>query len=548
IAQLGRELRAGSDGGLPHSVTVPTACPEELRSLAVDVNLLVSSVNSELHARRRAAAALNRSEETYRRLFERHPAAMFVYEPETLRFVAVNEGAVTTYGYTREEFLELTIEDLRPPEDRARLREAVGDGIWRHLRKDGTAMDVAISSDEIEFGGKPARLVLAQDVTEKNQLQQQLQQVYKMEAVGQLAGGIAHDFNNLLTVISGYSVLAVDSLASEDAPAQAHIAEVQRAAARAAELTHQLLAYSRQQVLERTSLDLNSVVRDAESLLRRIIREDIGIVTELAEDLGRVLADEGQLAQVLMNLAVNAREAMSPGGRLTIRTRNVFLDEAAGAELWGAPAGEYVVLEVADTGTGMNEETLDHLFEPFFTTKAVGGGTGLGLSTVFGIVKQSEGYIKAESTIDAGTTFTIYLPRNETATQRRPTLAASTHGGNETILVVEDEPLVRNLIEKILGVRGYVVLSAGGAEEALRLSREHEIDAVVTDVVMPSVSGPELVEQLRLDRPGLRALLMSGYTSDAVLEQGVNDDDVAFIQKPFSADLLAARLRLLLDS
>jgi PAS domain S-box-containing protein len=557
IAQLGNELRTGGETGQPVEVSLPKACAEEVRTLADDVNVLVTSVNAELQARRRAAAALHRSELSYRQLFERHPVAMFVYDPETLRFLAVNEHAVKNYGYTRDEFLSMSIEEIRPREDREKVLEAVGDPsrgrivgeLWRHLRKDGTLIEVSISADEIEFEGRSARLVLADDVTEKNQLQRQLQQTYKMEALGQLAGGVAHDFNNLLTVINGFSALALEELPSLDAPARVHIGEVQRAAERAADLTRQLLAYSRQQVLEKTSLDLNRVIRESEALLRRIIREDIVVTTELADELGHVLADQGQVTQVLMNLAVNARDAMRSGGRLTIRTRSVELDEGASAKLWGAPPGEYVVLEVADTGLGMDEETVERLFEPFFTTKPVGQGTGLGLSTVFGIVKQSGGYIRADSAPGDGTTFTIYLPRNETRVRekRRPS-SASTHTGSETILVVEDEPIVRALIEKILTVRGYTVLLAADPEEALELSRRNDVDAVVTDVVMPSMSGPDLVEAIRLHRPDFPALFTSGYTRDAELRRGVGKAEVAFVQKPFTAETLASRLRQLLDS
>jgi PAS domain S-box-containing protein len=556
IEQLGNELRASGLRGQPVPVSVPTACPGEVRALADDVNVLIESVNTELQARKQTASALHRSEETYRQLFELHPAAMYVFDPETLRFVAVNEAAVATYGYTRQEFLSMTISDIRPSEDRELLREAieaapggrVAAGVWRHLRQDGTLLEVAVLTNEIEFEGKPARLVLAEDVTEKNQLQRQLQHMYKMEAVGQLAGGIAHDFNNLLTVIDGFSALAVESLATADAPAAVHIQEVQRAAGRASDLTQQLLAYSRQQVLQKTPLDLNCVVRESESLLSRVIGEDVVITTDLADDLGHVLADEGQVSQVLMNLAVNARDAMPRGGRLTIRTRNAELGAAAAGDLWGAPPGEYVVLEVADNGIGMDEETKEHLFEPFFTTKPVGRGTGLGLSTVFGIVKQSGGYIKAESQVGAGTTFTIYLPRNETALAgKEPSVAAAPGVGKETILVVEDEPVVRTLIEKMLSARGYDVVAASDPDEALRLSREHEIDAVVTDVVMPSMNGRVLVEHLRREQPDLRALFTSGYTSDAVLERGISEAEVAFVQKPFTAETLAARLRQLLD-
>jgi two-component system cell cycle sensor histidine kinase/response regulator CckA len=554
IAQLGGELRASAQAECVVPVRVPTACPQEVRSLADDVNMLIASIAHGLQAREEAASALARSEQTYRQLFESHPAAMFVFDPQSLRFVAVNDAAVATYAYTREEFLSMSIDDIRAIEDRETIREAAADGdripggVWRHVRKDGTIIEAAVSSSEIEFEQRPAILVLAQDVTEQKHLQRQLQQIYKMEAVGKLAGGIAHDFNNLLIVISGFSSLAQDNLDGSAACAKDYIGEVQRAADRASDLTRQLLAYSRRQVLKKESLDLNRVVSDSEALLSRVIGEDVVVTTDLAPDLGRVLADEGQLSQVLVNLAVNARDAMPGGGRLTISTRNTVLDETAAGRLWGAPRGDYVVLEVADTGTGMDAETKEHLFEPFFTTKAAGSGTGLGLSTVFGIVKQSDGYIEADTELGVGTRFIVYLPRNETpGVAWEPAAAASALGGTETILVVEDEPTVRALIEEMLTMRGYTVLPAAGPAEALRLSRDNHVDAVVTDVVMPAMNGRDLVDELRRRKPELRALFTSGYTSDAVIERGVAEEEVAFVQKPFSADELAARLRQLLD-
>jgi two-component system cell cycle sensor histidine kinase/response regulator CckA len=548
IAQLGNELRSGVHNGRPAPVSIPKAGPKELRSLFDDVNALVSSVTRELQARKEAGSALARSEETYRQLFERHPASMFVIEPETLRVVAVNDCAVTTYGYTRDEFLSMTVDDIREPDQAAAT--LVTASMRRHRRKDGTVIEADVSPSAIEFDGAPALLVLAEDVTEKNHLQRQLKQIYKMEAVGQLAGGIAHDFNNLLTVISGFSVRALDHLARDGESAREDIVEVQRAAERASDLTRQLLAYSRQQVLEKTSLDLNCVVRESEALLRRVIGDDIVVATELADDLGRILADEGQLSQVLMNLAVNARDAMPGGGKLTIRTRNADLDAVTAAALGDAPRGEYVVLDIGDTGTGMDEETRQRLFEPFFTTKPAGYGTGLGLATVFGVVKQSDGYITAHSTLGAGTTFTIYLPRDETpvgAGEEEPLRVAAARGGDETILLVEDEPVVRALVVKMLAAYGYTVLPAAGPEEALQVSREHEVHAVVTDVVMPGMNGRVLVEELRRDRPDLRALFTSGYTSDAVLERGVREAEVAFLQKPFTSEALATKLRQLLD-
>jgi PAS domain S-box-containing protein len=381
--------------------------------------------------------------------------------------------------------------------------------------------------------------------------EEQLRQSQKMEAVGQLAGGIAHDFNNLLTAITGYSELGLRNLDSQN-PLYSKLTEIKKAGDRAASLTRQLLAFSRKQILQPKVLDLNAVIPEMEKMLRRLIGEDIVLETVLESSLGQVKADPGQIEQIVLNLSVNARDAMLGGGRLTIETSNVSLEQAYRNQQVLIRAGHYVMLSVSDNGCGMEAETQARIFEPFFTTKELGKGTGLGLSTVYGIVKQSEGAIWVYSEVGKGTTFKIYLPRvddvghtSEQTRQLRPVPR-----GSETILVVEDEDIVRALSTEILEKHGYRVLSAANGPEGLRLCREFSgrIDLLITDVVMPQMSGRELAERLALIRPETRVLYMSGFTDDAIVRHGVLDDDVFFIQKPFSPDALAFKTRSVLDS
>src|SRR5256886_1556195 len=420
----------------------------------------------------------------------------------------------------------------------------------RHRRKDGTLIDVDIESQPITFAGRPARLVLARDVTARRQLEDQLRQAQKMEAVGQLAGGIAHDFNNLLTAILGCTQLLLHATPPEDARRE-DVEEIKNAGLRAAELTRQLLAFSRRQVLAPKLLDMNSVVANMDKMLRRLIGEDVALVTELAADLGPVNADPGQLEQVLLNLAVNARDAMPQGGRLTIATANVVLTEEYAERHHRLPPGQYVLLAVSDTGVGMDEATQKHLFEPFFTTKEVGKGTGLGLATVYGIVKQSGGYIWVYSEPGHGTTVKVYLPRVPGAAEPLPVAAATPElrRGSEIVLLVEDAAPVRSLARKSLESYGYTVLEAADGPAALDLAARHPrgIDILVTDVVMPGMSRPELARRLAPLRHGMRVLYTSGYTDDAMVRQGVLRAGVAFLQKPFVPETLARKVREVLD-
>jgi two-component system, cell cycle sensor histidine kinase and response regulator CckA len=386
-----------------------------------------------------------------------------------------------------------------------------------------------------------------QDITERKKLEEQLRQAQKMEAVGRLAGGIAHDFNNLLTVVNGYSQVLMDSLAPEDSN-RPLVEEIERAGDRAAGLTRQLLAFSRRQVLEPRVLCLNEVVGDTDRMLRRLIGEDILLTTSLDANLGRCRVDPGQLEQVLMNLVVNARDAMPKGGRLAITTRNVTGPCLEAPDL---PPGNYVELGVNDTGIGMDERTKARLFEPFFTTKGPGQGTGLGLATVYGIVTQSDGHIAVQSKPGRGTSFRVYLPRVNVSLPKvgdsRPAADALPRGV-ETLLLVEDEPAVRDLDRRVLTDCGYTVLEAKDGREAVRVAKGHggRIDLLVSDVVMPHLGGRELAEELLTIRPDVKVLFVSGYTDDAIVRHGVGAE-YAFLQKPFTPAGLAKKVREVLD-
>jgi two-component system cell cycle sensor histidine kinase/response regulator CckA len=513
----------------------------------------VSVIARDIGGRVEAEEALRRSEESYRFLFEQHPSPVWVYDVETRRFLAVNEAATSAYGYSREEFLAMTIDEIRPIQDLPMLREmAVGDrgyvdaGIWRHRKKNGTLIDVHVVSNAIEFEGRAARLVLAQDVTEQRRLEDQLRQAQKMEAIGSLAGGIAHDFNNILMVIRTSAALMLRRVTDDDATR--NLARIDGAAERAAGLTHQLLAFSRQQVLRPELTNVNEVVEETLELVHRLIGEDIEVARRLHPALQPILVDRGQLGQVLLNLAVNARDAMSGGGTLTVGTANVLLDAGYSQLHPEVEPGPYVVLQVTDTGTGMDEDTQARVFDPFFTTKEE--GTGLGLATVYGIVKQSNGHVWLYSEPGLGTTFKLYFPATVAVAAPaavQPEVASP--DGTETVLLAEDDEKVREVISDALRSFGYTVLEARDGPEALELARRHEtVDLLVTDVVMPGMSGRELGERLTAERPGIRILFTSGYPADAVLRRGIAHAEVAYIEKPYVPDDLARKVREVLDA
>ncbi len=636
------------------------------------------------HRQQQALQAHERAEQKFRVLFAHSSLPMWVYDPETLEFLEVNETATEQYGYSREEFLKMKITDVRPAEDVPKLMQALQGppenwpiGPWRHRRKDGLLMDMEVRGKTIEFAGKPARLVVLQDVservsaerklvateaqfrglveqlvgityiaevgkagrwhyvspqiqsllgftpeewmadpllwsrqvhpedrdsataaeeaaaksgvleaeyrmltrdgramwmrdtarlfrdypspqlvlqglmldiTEQKQLEAQLRQSQKMEAVGTLAGGIAHDFNNLLTVIRGYSQLLGEKLA-RDSEMREEMRQIEQAADRAASLTSQLLAFSRKQMLQPQLFDLNGVVMHMDKMLRRVIGEDVELITRPAPTPAMVKADPGQIEQVVMNLAVNARDAMPRGGQLRLETAIVELNEAFVGEHEGARVGKHVMLSMRDTGVGMDANTVAHIFEPFFTTKEMGRGTGLGLSTVYGIVKQSGGYISVSSEPGKGTAFRIYLPQEEEARKAvsEPGAAAPARG-SETILVLEDDEALRKFTCRVLAASGYTVLPAWAGSEAQRICREHpgEIHLLVTDMVMPDQSGVDAARLLLSRRPALKVLYVSGYSPDRVLKE--LGSEAAFLQKPFTTAVLTSKVREVLDS
>lgn len=645
-----------------------------------------SSVARDVTSQKQAEAALRESEEHYRLLFEHNPLPMWVYDRSTLRFLAVNEAAVEEYGYSRREFLQMTIRDIRPAEDLAAFLDTISKpykglskfGVWRHRRKNGSILFAEITSHDFNFRGTEADLVLAHDVTERvrneellrqseerfskafhfsplattlstrvegryidandaflrllnydskdlvghtvaelgiwvdpearnnlmrliesqgradrlkaqfrsrsgevkqvhlsaqlidldgqpnpcllavmedvtaaERLERQFRQAQRMEAVGRLAGGIAHDFNNILGVILGYGDLLGDRFQT-DPLAEHQIEEIKKAASRAASLTRQLLAFSRQQVLRPRVINVNAVVQDVTSMLHRMIGEDVQLTVHTREGVGNVSADPTQIEQILMNLAVNGRDAMPEGGKLTIETSNAELDETYVGQHPGARTGSYVMISVSDSGWGIDPKVMPHIFEPFFTTKAVGQGTGLGLSTVYGAVKQSGGYIWVYSEPGRGTTFKIYLPRVDAPAQEEPSVekVAPALAGTETILVVEDDEVLRQMTGDILKRSGYSIIEAPDPATAVRVAKSdlQRLDLLLTDWVMPQMSGWDLAQELTRLKADLRVLYMSGYSNDLTFRSGnASISELSFLEKPFTRNSLLQAVRRLLD-
>ncbi|MBI1951731.1 MAG: PAS domain S-box protein [Acidobacteria bacterium] len=517
-------------------------------------------VQRDVTEARRSQEALRHSEERYRRLVEILPDAVFILVGG--RFVFVNGAAANLLGarcaadLVGRLVLEIIHPDYRDAVEK-RIRD-LGEGKpvtgmlpRKLLRLDGTDVDVEVAACDFEYHGKPAVLAVAHDVTARLNLESQLRQSQKMEAVGRLAGGVAHDFNNLLTVITGRCNLILRGINGNAAMRQ-ELEEVRKAGERAAALTRQLLAFSRKQALQPKVIDLNTVIEGMSKLLHRLIGEDVELVSTLAAGLRHVKADPGQIEQVVMNLAVNARDAMPGGGRLTIETSNTRLDSSRLANLPAATAGDYVMVRVSDTGKGMNDQVQSHVFEPFFTMKEKGEGTGLGLATVYGIVRQSGGHIWLESAPGKGTTFIFCLPAADEAldTEEPKESRGVLRRGTETVLVVEDEQVVRDLACDILRLSGYLVLSASSCGEARKLSAAHAgpIHLLLADVVMPHMSGPELAGCLTASRPEMKILFMSGYAREAMVHRGVLPPDSPFLQKPFAPDALSRRVREILDT
>jgi two-component system, cell cycle sensor histidine kinase and response regulator CckA len=555
MAPLRRNGRAAGN------LVVAARSPRAFDDVAVETTRLMgefvsTAINNaeELAARKALVDALRESEERFRGAFDSAAIGMALTSLEA-RFVQVNDKLAEMLGYTAEELTHLGVGDVTHPEDieydleraQALLRGEIDSyqREKRYRRKDGTTFPAQLTVALVrDWQGNPTHVVShVQDLTERKdaeELELQLRQAQKMETVGRLAGGIAHDFNNLLTAIGGYSEFLIAGI--DDPALRSNAREIKKASDRAAALTSQLLAFSRRQVRQPRVVDLNTVVEDMQMMLRRLIGEDVELVTLLDPELRTVRADPSQIEQVIVNLAVNARDAMPGGGALTIETSNVDHREL----------GRCAVLAITDTGVGMTDEERQKLFEPFFTTKGV-AGTGLGLATVDGVVAQSGGAIEVDTEPSVGTSFRIYLPRvDEPAPEPARGEAApldARAAGDETILLVEDEAIVRRLVAEILEDAGYTVLQAGDGNSALELVRRHQgaLDLLVTDVVMPGMSGRDVATAISSLRPGLEVLYMSGYTDSAIVKHGALDPETAFLQKPFSADDLTRKVRSLLD-
>jgi PAS domain S-box-containing protein len=503
------------------------------------------------------------SEKRYRTLFEESKDAIFIITPDG-KIVDANPAAVELSSYSsREEllhvdvtpFLYTTLGTLDQVEQTLLQQGFVKDFEFVIRRRDGSKLTVlgSVTAVRDENGELTAYQGIVRDITERKELEEQLYQSQKMEAIGRLAGGVAHDFNNLLTVIKGYAGLLLSLQPDESNQQSKDIEQIMQAAEQAATLTRQLLAFSRQQPLQPKIINLNQVMIYLEKMLRRLIGEDIDLTTILADDLGQVKADPGQIEQVIMNLVVNARDAMPQGGKLTVETANVELDENYTRHYVDVTPGAYVMLAVSDTGQGMNEETQSHIFEPFFTTKAAGQGTGLGLATVHGIVKQSNGHILVYSEPEQGTVFKIYLPQVQNPLElAQPDLPLTASlEGKETILLVEDNEMVRQLVRQVLDKNGYRVLVAHNGETAIQVCKMDKtpIHLLVTDVIMPGgMNGYEVAKLLTSFYPAMKVLYMSGYADEAIVRHGILEEGTAFLQKPFTPKILAQKVREVLDT
>ena len=519
----------------------------------------IRQLEHEIDERTRAEDELRRSEEKFSKIFQASPDLIAITTLDGGIYRDVNESFLRVSGYSKEEVIGYSSIDLNiweKPEDRERILGQIQEhGSVRNYEvrfriKDGSLRNMLCSCELIDFGGEKCILSASRDITERKRLEGELRRSQKMEAVGRLAGGITHDFNNLLTAIDGYCELALLKL-DETEQVRKNLVKIKEVKNAASSLIRQLLAFSRKQKVRQQVLDINSIVENMENLLTRFIGEDIELKTDLESATGLVSADQGQIEQIIMNLALNARDAMPSGGIFTIATSQEVFDKESAQEHADLKPGEYVRLTISDTGVGMDEETLSHVFEPFFTTKEESKGTGLGLTTVYGIVKQSKGCISLKSEPGQGTTFEIYLPgvakTREVITGKKERIEPT--GGTETILVVEDNIYVRELTVTALKDYGYTILEAESGIEALRLCsrREGSIDLLITDIVLPRMSGLQLAENLEQTYPGLKTLYISGYPEDVVANYGIPDARTNLLEKPFSPSKLAHKVREVLD-
>ena len=519
-------------------------------------------VNRDITERKKAQEALSRSEASFRSLVEGAPHGIY-RATMTGQFLEVNPALQRMLGYESVQELfkaDLATQVFRHSADYERMNELLAvskvmkdiELEWKRLNGETIVVRCSGHHVDVKDGGPGYFEVFAEDVTEKRTLERQLRMAQKMEAIGRLSGGISHDFNNLLGVIIGYSGVLKKSL-DKSQPTYEYATEIEKAGQRAASLTRQLLAFSRQQVLSPSVLSLNSLVTDMEKMLPRLLGEDINVSLSLDPELGNVKADQSQIEQVIMNLAVNARDAMPSGGKLHIQTANMEMDHAFTRDRPGSKVGSYVMLAITDSGTGMSPETIAHIFEPFFTTKKVGEGTGLGLATVYGVVKQSNGYIWVDSAPDKGSSFQIYLPRHsgtEQVSLAKPEVQSREKPqGSGMILLVEDADPLRKLAQAFLESNGFRVLSAPSGEAALEIAARHpgNLDLLLTDVVMPGMNGRVLAEQLSMRQPGLKVLFMSGYTDSFIAGHGVLQEGTNLLHKPFTEEILVGKVREVLD-
>ncbi|HEY8851497.1 MAG TPA: response regulator [Gemmatimonadaceae bacterium] len=560
IEYMDRISRGEQAGKLEYRIIQPNGNVRWLLAHAVPIRnqhgevYRIGGVALDITESREAQIAVEEIAERLQKLTETSFDAIDITEDGIIQ--EANRGYLKMFGYDRmEEVIGLPVTDFVGDASRAEVEERLANNVegtyeLEGRRKDGKKLLLEATARTHVTRGRTVRITALRDMTERRALEDQFRQAQKMEAVGRLAGGVAHDFNNLLTVILSYTDMLIEGVSPKD-PRVEDLSEIRKAAVAAASLTRQLLAFSRQQVIEPRLVNLNDVVESSEKMLRRLIGEDIEVQTTLSSVPLTVMIDPGQLEQVMMNLAVNARDAMPTGGKLTLETANVTLDAEYARDHWPVTPGNFAMLAVSDIGCGMDEQTRALMFEPFFTTKAAGQGTGLGLATVYGIVKQSNGFIYVYSEPGKGTSFKIYFPLLEqTADQyaAKPSLETP-RGGAETILLAEDATAVRVAARQILERLGYTVLEAANGTDALTTAQNgNKIDLLLTDVVMPEMSGRELVDRFAKLRPNTKVLFMSGYTDDAIVRHGVLRPGTAYLQKPFSPDTLARKVREVLDS
>jgi PAS domain S-box-containing protein len=532
---------------LAFSLTEKWRLTRESQYYSDNLEALVKARTGELE---QSISLIRSSEIQYRLLFESNPTPIYTFDPVTLRFLAVNEAAAQCYGYDKDEFLKMSLKDVALIEeipafvDRlCKLTPGAGNtGVWRHRTKAGKLIQMEITSHAIAFGSHRAWLSMAMDVTERLNLEAQLRQSQKMESIGQLAGGIAHDFNNLLTVINGHAgmIIAGEPISPRAADSVREIAE---AGKRASALTRQLMAFSRKEEIHPQALDLNEVVNNMSKMLRRILGEDIALQVDFSPGLPSVKADPGMMEQVLLNLAVNSRDAMPRGGQLFVKTSVTMVTAEDAQQNPEADAGRHVCLSLRDTGCGIAPEHIGRIFEPFFTTKELDRGTGLGLATVYGIVKQHGGWIDVSSVVNQGTRFDLFFPAcaEKAGTVSMSATEQNVIGGTETILLIEDEAPLLKLMHHILESHGYETIHCSGAKEALAkwAVEKDRIDLVLTDLILPDGSGRDLAKAFQSQKPGLKVIYTSGYTSDRLSKEFPPGETFAYVQKPFHARRLA---------